>query len=450
MAKLKIPPQNIEAEESVLGALMIDKNAIIRVADVLVPEDFYKPIHAKIYATILALYEKHQPIDVLTVTEKLKANATLKEVGSSSFLTKLINKVPTASHVAHYSKIVKEKRILRDLINTSAEITEQAFGVTDDIEDVLDLIEQKVFAISQRSIAQKFHPIKDELREAYERIEKLHNGEGSLRGVPSGFKPLDNILSGFQRSDLIIIGARPSIGKTSLALDMARHISVKEKLPVGFFSLEMSREQVVDRLISAESGVPLWKLRTGRIKDDTDFELVRNSLDTLSQTPLYIDDTASPSVLQMRSMARRLQVEHGLAAIVIDYLQLIQPRTNSDNMVQQITEISRGLKGLAREMNVPVIALSQLNRGVEQRTTKIPQLSDLRDSGSIEQDADVVLFIYRKDRDRANNVAPEEENIAEIIVAKHRNGPLGSVKLRFDPEYSSFKVLDTVHIPDSM
>lgn len=442
---LKLPPQNLEAEESVLGSLMLDKDAIIKVADVLAAADFYKPAHSKIYEVILKLYEKRQPIDILSVTSALKEENALVEVGGSSYLTDLINKVPTASHISHYAKIVKEKKILRDLINTSAEVTEKAFNPTDDIENVLDEIEQKIFSISQRSLPQKFVALRDELHSAYERIEKLHRGEGALRGIATGFPQLDSILSGLQKSDFIIVGARPSLGKTSLVLDIARHIAVKLKEPVGFFSLEMSREQVVDRLIASEAQVPLWRLRTGRLTDDADFELIQVALDTLSQAPLFIDDTPSPNIMQMRSMARRLQVEHGLSLLVIDYLQLIQPRSGaSDNMVQQITEISRGLKGLARELNIPVLVVSQLSRSVDRRDIKVPRLSDLRESGSLEQDSDVVMFIYRKDRDKMT-VSPEEENLAEIIVAKHRNGPLGTVPLKFDSEKVSFRSIDKVH-----
>jgi replicative DNA helicase len=448
MSELKLPPQNREAEESVLGALMLDKNAIIKVADLLIPNDFYQPNHQKIYSAILSLFEKHQPIDIISVTSQLKEDNVLHDIGGSSYLTKLINAVPTASHVSHYGKIVREKRILRDLIETSGEITESAFNPGDDLEMILDRIEQKILSISQHSITQRFTPVNTELKSAYERIEKLHRGEGAIRGLPTGFRELDNILSGFQKSDLIVIGARPSLGKTSLALDIARYAATKGKAAVGFFSLEMSREQVIDRLIASEASVPLWKLRTGRLTDETDFELIQHALDTLSQTQLYIDDTPSPNILQMRSMARRLQIEHGLSLIVVDYLQLIMPRTSSPNMVQQITEISRGLKGLARELNVPVLALSQLSRAVDQREIKVPRLSDLRESGSIEQDSDVVMFIYRKDRDK-QNVLPEEEGIAEVIIAKHRNGPLGTVRLKFDQEKVSFRSLDKVHVAET-
>lgn len=442
--KLKLPPQNIEAEQSVLGALMLDKNAIIQVADILTPEDFYKPLHGKIYETMLNLYEKHEPIDILCVGAKLKEKEILKEIGGNAYLTKLVESVPTAAHANHYAQIVREKKILRDLINASSEITENVFGTEKDLEVILDNIEQKIFSISQRSIPQRFANIKEYLKEAYERIEKLHRGEGQLRGVSSGFSEIDNLLSGFQKSDLIVIGARPSLGKTALVLDIARHIGVKEKQPVGIFSLEMSKEQVLDRLIAAQAQVPLWELRTGRLKNEEDFELIQTTLDELSSTPIFIDDTPSLNILQMRSMARRLQAEHGLSLVIIDYLQLAQPRTSSDNLVQQVTEISRGLKGLAKELNVPVIAVSQLSRAVDQREIKRPRLSDLRESGSIEQDADVVLFIYRKDRDKLNPTA-EEENTAEIIIAKHRNGPTGTVKLKFDQDKVSFKSIDKYH-----
>ena len=420
---------------------MIDKNAIVRIADLLTPEDFYKPANGTIYEAILRLYEKSQPIDMLTITNSLKDDKKLQEVGGSTYITKIIDATPSASHIDHYAKLVKEKHVLRELINASAEITENAFSTTQDVEEVLDTIEQKIFAISQRSYSQKFVSIKDELKLAFERIEKLHSGQGKMRGVPTGFPGLDNLLSGLQRSDLVILGARPSLGKTSLALDMLRHVAVKEKKPVALFSLEMSREQVIDRLIASEANVPLWKLRTGRLSDETDFQLIQHALDTLSRAPIFIDDTPSPNILQMRAMGRRLQAEHDLSLIVVDYLQLIQPRTGSDNIVAQITEISRGLKGLARELNVPVLALSQLSRASDQREIKVPRLSDLRDSGSIEQDADVVLFIYRKDRDKVN-LDPAEENIAEIIIAKHRNGPLGTVKLKFDTNTVSFRSID--------
>src|SRR3989344_2268205 len=440
-SQLRVPPQNLEAEQAVLGSLLIDKNAIFRVADILSPRDFYSPQHEKIYEAILYLYEKHQPIDILTLTNHLKEKELLKDVGGSSYLAEITNQVTSASHVSHYTDIVKEKKILRDLIRASAEITESVFETNLEIEDLLDDVEQKILSISQKSLPQNFMHVKEELKNAYERIEKLHQGGGRIRGVPTGVPEIDNILSGLQKSDLVILGARPSLGKTSLALDIARHAAMEGKVPVGIFSLEMSREQVIDRIVAAESRVPLWKILTGRISDDVEFQMIQASLDRLSGVPIFIDDSPTLNIMQMRSMARRLQIEHGLGLLVVDYLQLVRPRTNSDNMVQQVTEISRGLKALARELKVPVLALSQLSRAVDQRDNKVPRLSDLRESGSIEQDSDVVMFIYRKDRDFLET-PPEEQNIAQINIAKHRNGPLGSVKLRFDPERVSFVSLE--------
>ncbi len=440
-SQLKIPPQNLEAEQAVLGSILIDKNAIFRVADLLVPFDFYSPANEKIYETILELYERRQPIDLLTLTSRLKENGVLKEVGGSSYLADLTNQVATSSHVADYAKSVKEKKVLRDLIVASTEITEGVFGPSQEIEDLLDDIEQKILSISQKSLPTNFSPLKDELKTAYERIDKLHSGGQKLRGIPTGFRALDNKLSGLQKSDFVVLGARPSSGKTAFALDIARNAAMSGHT-VGVFSLEMAREQVIDRIISAESQVPLWHILTGKIQDDTEFEMIQGALDRLSGAKIFIDDTPSLNIMQMRSMARRLQVEHGLDLLIVDYLQLIRPRTNSDNMVQQVTEISRGLKPLARELKVPVLAVSQLSRGVEQRDHKVPRLSDLRDSGSIEQDADIVMFIYRKDKDQ-NNPNTATENSTQILIAKHRNGPIGEINLSFDAERVTFKNIDT-------
>lgn len=441
---LKLPPQDIEAEQSVLGALMLDKSAIIKVADVLSAEDFYEPRHAKVYETIFELFEKGEPIDILSVTNKLKDKKILSDVGGSAYLSDLVAGVPTSTHIPHYAKLVKQKKVLRDLIRASAEINERAFDTSKDTEDLVDEAEQKIFSISQKSRPQNFIHIKDELRAAYERIEKLHQGGKALRGIPTGFDDLDNYLSGLQKSDFIVLGARPSLGKTSLCLDIARHVAIKAGIPVGIFSLEMSRDQIIDRFIAAEAQVPLWKLRTGRLSDDISFEMIQDALDRLSKAPIYIDDTPSANIIELRSMARRLQIEHGLGLLVVDYLQLIHPRSYTDNMVSAMTEVSRGLKGLARELQVPVLAAAQLSRAVEQRDHKIPRLSDLRETGAIEQDADVVLFIYRKDRDKID-VEPEEQNTAEIIIAKHRNGPLATVHLKFDQDKVSFRTIDRVH-----
>jgi replicative DNA helicase len=444
--KMKIPPQDIEAERSVLGSLMIDSNAIVRVADILKAEDFYIPAHQKIYASIINLFEKNQPIDILTISADLKSRKQLKEIGGVDYLTELVSVVPTSAHVEHYANIVKEKQVRRDLITASSEINEKAFE-HHDFESLLDHVESRIFSISERSRPQKFVHIKEELPKAYERLEHLHRGErGALRGIPTGFHQLDNILSGFQHSDLIILGARPSFGKTAFALDIARQTALLG-YSVGIFSLEMSKDQVVDRIISSQAQVPLWRLRTGRLTDELEFQLVQKALDDLSRGKIFIDDSPNPTILQMRSMARRLQLDNSLDLLIIDYLQLIQPRTDSTSMVQQVTEISRGLKSLARELKIPVLAISQLSRDVDKRETKIPRLSDLRESGSLEQDADVVLFIYRKDRER-NDLSDEEMNTAEIIVAKHRNGPLGSVKLKFDPDKVSFRNFDTQHLAE--
>ena len=441
---LRLPPQDIEAEQSVLGALMLDKSAVIKVIDLLVPDDFYDPKHAKVYGAIYELFEKGEPVDILSVTNKLKDAHKLTDIGGSSYLSDLVSTVPTSTHIAHYAKIVHQKKILRDLIRASAEIGERALDSSKDTDDVLDEVEQKIFAISQRSRPQNFVHIKDELRAAYERIEKLHQGGKGLRGIPTGFEELDNYLSGLQKSDLVVLGARPSLGKTSLCLDIARHVAVKNNLSVGIFSLEMSRDQIIDRFIASEAQIPLWELRTGRLKSEVEFELIQSALDRLSKAPIYIDDTPSATIIELRSMARRLQIERGLDLIIVDYLQLIHPRTSTDNMVSAMTEVSHGLKALARELQVPVLAAAQLSRAVEQRDHKVPRLSDLRETGAIEQDADVVLFIYRKDRDKID-VEPEEQNTAEIIIAKHRNGPLGTVRLKFDQDKVSFRTIDRMH-----
>jgi len=444
----KLPPQNIEAEKCLLGALMIDKNAIIKVADFLLPKDFYKKNHQQIYEAILDLFKKNEPIDLLAVANRLNEKKILKDVGGNSYLAELVNSVPTASHVLNYAKIVQRKRILRDLIEVSQEINQLAYNEEKDVDLLLDEAEQKIFSIAQKSLTQNFFHIKDGLEEAFERLDKLSKHEGGIRGISTGFPDLDNILAGFQKSDLIILAARPSIGKSSLALNFALNVAVKEKLPVGIFSLEMSKDQIIDRLIASLANIDLWKIRTGRLsdrEDENDFEKIQHALGVLSEAPIFIDDAASSNVLQMRAMARRLQAEHGLGLIIIDYLQLMESHTSSaTNMVQQVTEISRGLKSLARELNVPVLALSQLSRAVEQRVPQIPRLADLRESGSLEQDADVVMFIYREDRYRSDTA---RKNIADIIIAKHRNGPIGKVELYFDERRVTFRSLEKEEYP---
>ncbi len=452
LEKDRIPPQNIEAEQSVLGALLLDREAIIKVADILKPKDFYQKANRIIFESIIHLYEKGEPVDLMNVSNRLSSTKQLEEIGGKGYLTTLVNTVSTPAHVASHAKIVHQKRVLRDLISVSYEIAELGTREEEDTDVLLDEAEQKIFSISQDAISQDFTQVGSALEDAFERIERLHNDKGDIRGVPTGYPGLDNVLAGLQRSDLIILAARPSLGKTSLALDIARNVATKSKLPVGVFSLEMSKEQLVDRLIAAEAHVDLWKLRTGKLSDQgeyNDFMKIRDALASLSEAPLFIEDSSSPTILQIRTMARRLQSEHGLGLIIVDYLQLIQPRSSYDNPVQAVTEISRSLKALAKELNVPVLALSQLSRAVESRTIRTPKLSDLRESGSIEQDADVVMFIYREDRDRENT---DRKNIADIIIAKHRNGPLGKVGLYFNEQRSSFepitKQFEESSIPD--
>ncbi len=442
MMNVKVPPQDLEAEKSVLGSIMIDKHAVTKVADLVTPADFYSPAHQKIYSAILSLFSRNEPIDVLSVSNILKVQQEIEQIGGSSYLADLLNIVPSSSHVAHYGKIVREKRVLRDLISVSADIQEAVFSKGSNAEQLIDQIEQRIFSIAVKSQDRNFIHIKDELHDAYERIEKIHQGDQSgLRGVTTGFPSLDDYLSGFQKSDLVILGARPSLGKTTLALDFIRNAAIKGNVPVGIFSLEMSKDQIVDRLIATEAGVPLWKLRTGRLNREFDFDSIHAALDRLSRMPIYIDDTPGLSIMQLRSIARRLQAEQGLGLLVIDYVQLIQPTSNSDNVVQQFTEISHGLKALARELSIPVLALSQLNRNVDSRDSQMPKLSDLRETGSWEQDADVVMLIHRKDRGRMEP-SLEEENSTSLIIAKHRNGPIGTVDLKFDPEKVTFKEME--------
>lgn len=442
---VRLPPQNIEAEKSVLGSLMLDKDAILKIADSLEPRDFYKGTHQTIYEIMIELYEKREPIDLLSLSNRLEEKKKLDDVGGITYLTILVNTVPTASHVAHYADIVKKKRVLRNLISAAHEISAMSYDETEDLERILDEAEKRIFNISQKSIKQYFLPMKSALEEAFSRIDNLHKGEGALRGLSTGFVDLDNYLGGLQRADLIVLAARPSLGKTSLALNIASNIAINEKAPVGIFSLEMSNDQLVDRLIAAQAGVDLYRLRTGRLSsdgDDNDFFRIQEAMGVLSEAPIFIDDASSSTITQMRTMARKLQLEHGLSLIVVDYLQLMQGTSRSDNRVEIVSEISRALKSLARELNIPIVAISQLSRATEARPDQIPRLSDLRESGSIEQDADVVMFIYREDRVKRD---VEKKNIAEIIIAKHRNGPCGKVNLYFHENQVSFKNLEKYH-----
>src|SRR3989344_2277422 len=438
----KLPPQNTEAEQSLLGCLMLDKDAIVKIVDSIRAEDFYKNTHQEIYQVMADLYERSEPIDILSVSARLREKQILDQIGGSTYLTSLINSVPTATHISNYAKIVRQKKILRDLISASHEIGLSAFDETEEVDILLDKAEKTVFSIGQRSLTQTFTPIKEILSDTFERIDDLSKNQGKLRGMPTGFVDLDKILGGLQKSDLIILASRPSMGKSSLALDIARHVAVFENKTVGLFSLEMSKDQLGDKLISSQANVNLWNIRNGKLQDgsgDNDYSRIQHAIGTLSESPIYIDDAGSVNILQMRAMARRLQATKGLHLLIIDYLQLMEPINKFHSSVQQVTEISRALKTLAKELNVPVLALSQLSRAVESRVPQIPRLADLRESGAIEQDADVVLFIYREDRYNENSL---KKNIAEILVAKHRNGPLGKVELYFDEQRVSFRNLD--------
>lgn len=448
MAEERVPPQNIEAEQSLLGCLLIDQDAIVRIADRLRSEDFYRDAHQKIYEVIVELFERHDPIDLLALGNRLEEKGLLQRVGGRAYLVELSNTEPTSANILHYAEIVQKKATLRRLLMTANEIARMGYNEEEDIDITLDHAERVLFQVSEKYNKNTFISIRSVLNEAFDRIDELHRERGKLRGIPSGFTELDNLLAGFQKSDLIVLAARPSCGKTSLALDIARHIGVKTKIPVGFFSLEMSKEQLVDRMICAQAGVDLWKLRTGRLSErDDDFPRIGHALGELSEAPIYIDDSGQLNVMQLRTKARRLKTEYGLGIIMVDYLQLMEGRNtkNSDNRVQEVSEISRGLKQIAKELNVPVFALAQLSRAVEQTKPAIPHLSHLRDSGSIEQDADIVLFIYRKATDRnyqIEDIPPEERNVAEIHIAKHRNGPTGKVRLFFEATRASFQNLE--------
>jgi len=444
----KMPPQNLDAEQSLLGCILIDKDAIIKVADMVTENDFYSNKNKTLYETMKELYSKHEPIDILTLTNRLEEKNSLDSIGGHTYIAHLSNFVATSSNITHYANIVQRKATLRRLQKAAVEIAESSFNEEADIEKLLDEAEQKIFNVSQKHQVDAFLPIDQLLTSAFDRIDELHKQSGKLRGLPTGYRDLDQLLAGLQKSDLIILAARPSVGKTSLALDIARQAAIKSKEGVGIFSLEMSKEQLVDRLLCAQAGVNLWRMRTGKLSDkeqDDDFSRIGEAMGQLSEASIYIDDSASTTIMDIRTKARRLQLEKGLGLIIIDYLQLMEGRGKySDNRVQEVSEISRGLKQIARELNIPVLALSQLSRAVEQSRPAIPKLAHLRESGTIEQDADVVMFIYRKAVDRNYNedeLPEEEKNIAEIRVDKHRNGPTGKIKLYFNEQTVSFSDL---------
>ena len=437
-------PQNLEAEASLLGSILIDPEAIVKIADSLYPDDFYDKRHQYIYESILELYNDHSAIDVLTLSDKLSSNGYLQSIGGASYLTELTNFVPTASHIEQYADIVSQKALRRKLIATSKEITELGKDEKKQLRDLIEEAETKLFNVSQQHIKQNVISLEAILAESFDRLDELHKDKQKIRGVATGYKDLDNTLAGLQKSDLIILAARPSMGKTALALNIAHNVAGQLKLPVLLFSLEMSKEQLVDRLLSMESGVDAWALRTGNLTD-TDFERIGRAMGNLSESPIYIDDTPSITVSDLRTKARREAHKHPLGLIIVDYLQLMTGggRYGQDgNRVQEITEISRGLKGVARELNTPLLALSQLSRSVESRSPQIPQLADLRDSGSIEQDSDVVMFIYREEY---YNPQTDRRHIADVLIKKHRNGPTGGIELYFDTDKQRFRSVDTKH-----
>lgn len=435
---MRVPPQNIDAEKALLGAIMMRPQAIHDISDQLNKDAFYSEKHKIIFGTMLELLAKNEPIDMVVLSARLREKNLLDNIGGASYLTQLVTTVPSTNNVDHYAKLIQKTYVLRNLIEAADHISTLGYGEDKDVDDVLDQAEKRIMGISNASLRNKFVSISETLEEAWTRLDRLHHSKNETRGVKTGFHQLDSKLAGLQNSDLVILAARPSMGKTTLAMDIARNAAIINNVPVGIFSLEMSSQQLVDRMLAAESNVDAWKLRTGKIDSDEEFSLIRDTLEKLSKAPLYIDDESTNSITRMKAVARRLKSEMGLGLIVVDYLQLMHASRKYDSMVHEIAEISRSLKGLARDLDVPVLALSQLSRAVEQRGGE-PRLSDLRDSGSIEQDADVVLFIHREDKyDKAST----KPNIAKIIIAKHRNGPTGEAELFFDDKRVSFSNID--------
>ncbi|NCD08815.1 MAG: replicative DNA helicase [Negativicutes bacterium] len=432
----RVPPQNIEAEQAVLGAMMIDKEAISKATEILRENDFYRQDHRAVYQVIVDLFSKNQAVDMVTVTESLKREGKLDDVGGIQFITYLANAVPTAANISYHAKIVEEKSLLRQLISVSTQIAGSGYEGSEDVNTLLDNAERMILAVSERKISRDFSPIKEVVMSAVDRIDELYNKKGGITGLATGFIDFDHLTSGLQPSDLILIAARPSMGKTALVLNMAQNVAIREKKAVAFFSLEMSKEQLVQRMLCSEASIDSSRLRIGELEDN-DWEKLIWAADGLSQADIFIDDTPGITVMEMRAKARRLKVEHNLQLIVIDYLQLMQGsgKKNSENRQQELSDISRSLKALARELNVPVIALSQLSRSVESRQIKRPMLSDLRESGALEQDADLVAFLYREDY---YDKETENKNITELIIAKHRNGPVDTVKLFFHKQFTRF------------
>ncbi|HVS79024.1 MAG TPA: replicative DNA helicase [Candidatus Saccharimonadales bacterium] len=440
------PPQSTDVEASLLGSLLIDGDAFIKIGDQIQADDFFDEKHRMVFAAMSALHDKRRPIDILTLSEQLKSDGRLELVGGASFLTELTNTVPTAAHVEQYAEIVAEKAIRRRLISASEDIANVSFDENKSLQELIEEAETRLFDVSQKHVKQDIISLESILGDSFDRLDDLHRNKGGLRGIPTGYKDLDKLLAGLQRSDLIVVAARPSMGKTALMLNIALNIATKAKQgSVLIFSLEMSKEQLVDRLLAAEAGVEAWKLRTGEGLTDNDFERLSAAMGELAEAPIFIDDTSGITVSDLRTKARRLHHQHPLAAIMVDYLQLMSGGSRfaaQSNRVQEISEISRSLKILARELNVPVVALSQLSRSVENRSPQIPQLADLRESGSIEQDADIVAFLYREEY---YNPDSSRQNITDIMVKKHRNGPIRNIEMFFDRDQQRFRDLDVKH-----
>ncbi len=439
----RVPPQNVEAEQSVLGAMMIEREAISKVSEILRPEDFYREAHRLIYNAMLELFNKNDAVDLVTVVEVLRRDEKLEAAGGIAYVTALANSVPTAANVVYHARIVEEKALLRQLINTATYVAGMGYEANEEVAVIMDKAEKMILEVANRKAGQEFASIKNIIFDVFDKVSELYSAKGGITGLPSGFKDLDKLTSGLQPSDLILIAARPSMGKTAFVLNIAQNVAIKEKKAVAFFSLEMSKEQLVQRMLCAEAPIDAQRLRIGELENNDWDKLVR-AADRLAAAPIFIDDTAGITVMEMRSKSRRLKVEHDLQLIIIDYLQLMQGGTGSsrsENRQQEISEISRSLKALARELKVPVIALSQLSRGVESRQVKKPMLSDLRESGSLEQDADIVAFLYREDY---YDPETERKNITDIIVAKHRNGPVDTVQLFFHKQFTKFSDLSRI------
>lgn len=430
----RIPPQNVEAEQSAIGSMLLDKEAIPVIMEILKSEDFYREDHKEIFESIMDLFDKGEPVDLITVSEQLKSRGTLDGIGGLEYLTNVANAVPTTANARHYAKIVEEKSILRKLIRAASNIVNMGYEAQEELSYVIDKAEKGIFDILQDRGSQGFAPIKDVLVDAFNRLEELYNNKGHVTGIPTRFIDLDYKMSGLHNSDLILVAARPAMGKTSFVLNIASNVAIYAKVPVAVFSLEMSKDQLVNRMLCSEAMVDSQRMRTGKLEDE-DWKKVARALGPLSEAPIYIDDTAGISIMEIRAKCRRLKLEKGLGLVIIDYLQLMQGRGKNDSRQQEISEISRSLKILAKEINVPVITLSQLSRAVETRQDHRPILSDLRESGAIEQDADIVMFLYRDDY---YNPESEKKNIAEVIIAKHRNGSTGTVDLKWRGEYTRF------------